>query len=60
MTEDYFDEVGTKVLTYWFGTEYWKNTRDDPPNCSAYFDDLWIDKWFAKEKMTPIVDGFLR
>eukprot|EP01114_Cavostelium_apophysatum_P010976 TRINITY_DN25137_c0_g1_i1.p1 TRINITY_DN25137_c0_g1~~TRINITY_DN25137_c0_g1_i1.p1 ORF type:complete len:226 (-),score=21.45 TRINITY_DN25137_c0_g1_i1:30-707(-) len=54
------DEEVIKVLTFWFGTEYWKRDSRDPPNCTAHYDDLWQGRWFAKEHLTSKMDIYLK
>lgn len=37
------DDAAIEILSYWFGgSEYWKRTNKDPPNCTAFWDDLWV------------------
>jgi len=58
--QEEIDEVGIDILTYWFGFEYWRKSSSDVENCTAYWDDLWRGKWFAKEELTAKVDDFIR
>jgi hypothetical protein len=47
------DNVAGDVLSYWFGIEFWRKT--EPRNPTAFYDDLWQSKWFAKEQLTKQV-----
>ncbi len=65
-------ENAINILTYWFGIEYWKRIKNPNSesyqlerqhynnNLSAYWDDMWVEKWFAKEELTRKVDDHIR
>jgi hypothetical protein len=55
---DHFEEIeplAIDILSYWYlfpqdiftfrfgGVEYWKRTSKDPPNCTAFWDDLYLE-----------------
>ncbi|ELR21117.1 Bacterial protein of unknown function (DUF924) [Acanthamoeba castellanii str. Neff] len=58
MEEPGLAEVVGDVLTWWFGIQFW--AKGEPKNPTAHYDDLWRQKWFAKEELTAIVDNHIK
>lgn len=53
------DEAAINTLSYWFGLAYWR-PRVFAAKGFSYFDELWQERWFAKEEQTARVDEYLR